>query len=177
MRDQRGYTLVEMVVAVAIIFLVSGMATLAGVGFLTSARVSRGASQLADNVSLAREQAIAKYQRWRIRFIQLPGSHVAREYVLEYCDMPVGSGSSACTTAWTPWKTMSVGEGTGILLTTGAVTVTELRFNRTGQFEGNNDAELRVCGTQIDATGSTICRPGSVGRLVRIRRFSGIIET
>lgn len=175
MRDQSGVTLLEVVIAVAILALVSGLATLAGVGFLNSSKTSKARTEFADSVSLTRESAIARYERWRIRFIPHPvaGSGIIRTYVLESCPLPVGNPGTACTDdlEWTEQQRVHLAPGIGLV-----TTVTTITFDRTGRFM-DSDSNFEICPVIKNEDNSEVCRTGPHARTVRIRQFSGIIES
>jgi prepilin-type N-terminal cleavage/methylation domain-containing protein len=176
MQGQRGFTLVEMTVSVAILALMSSMAVLAGVGFVTSSRISRVANQFADQAALARERSIARYEQWRIRFNTPPGGAAIRSYVVESCQLPVGTPGSICPGPWVVQTTIQLENGTGLIVVNKAnAPETDLIFDRSGQFL-TATTEITICGT-VTSGGADTCRPKSTKRLVRIRSFSGIIET
>lgn len=184
MRSEGGVSLVEVVVSVAMLALMAALATISGAGFLESARLSRVASQFADNVSIARENAMAKYERWRIRFLPVAaGSDLARIYVLERCGVPVGGFD--CNQAWALERTVQIEPGIAMripVVPPPTNVMTALTFDRTGQHLSDFSPpvpviEIEICKARTDPGGTLACRPGTTGRLIRIRTFSGIIET
>lgn len=174
MRDQRGFTVVEMVAVLALIALLAVLAGLGGVAFVNSSKISKSAARFADSVSLAREQAIGRYEQWRISFPTPPaGSDVVSEYYLESCQ--VAPPSTTCASGWTRRSTVQLDTGAGLSVPLSGGIPLSLEFDRTGRFLGAT-MEIGVCHAAQEG-GMLICRSGSVGRLIRIRGFSGIIET
>jgi type II secretory pathway pseudopilin PulG len=178
MRDQSGQSLVELVVVVALIALFSGMATFSSVHLLMSSRISRAASAMADSVSLSRQNAIGRYEQWRIQFVPnpIPGSRVFHSYLLESCPLTVTAPGSACTGTWSTEREVHLDGGIGVLPLSDGAPVATLVFDRTGQFLGST-TELRVCVVAKDINGAEICQVGSTGRLIRVHGFSGFVET
>lgn len=182
MHSQRGVSVVELVVSLFLIALMSALAVLAGVGFVRSARISKEASRFADSVSLAREKAVGRYEQWRVVFPGAGGGDIVTSYGLESCEMPpedLGlSPDAPCPGPWTPQgapvELMSA-IGLKVPLVNGQPVV--LTFDRTGRLLNNTSTEIAVCNLVKSSTGALICQPGSTGRLIRIREFSGIIET
>ncbi|MDB4896524.1 MAG: hypothetical protein JWN15_2786 [Firmicutes bacterium] len=178
MRDENGLTLIELVVVVALIALLSGIATLSSVHLLMSSRMSRAASAMADSVSLSRQNAIGRYEQWRIQFVPNPiaGSQVFHSYLLESCPLTVSAPGAACAGGWTTQREVDLDGGLGLLPAAGGAPVATLVFDRTGQFLGST-TEIRVCIVAKDANGAEICQVGSIGRLIRVHGFSGFVET
>lgn len=181
MGDQRGTTLFELLLSVAVLSLISSLAGLSAVGFVSSARAAKEASGLADGISQARERAIGRYERWRIRFLPnpAPGSTVVRSYVLESCPVPVGAAGPVCDSDsdWTVQATHEVEPGTGLLVPSSGGDFVRLTFDRTGLFLNVSDVQIQVCRVATQTDGAQVCRSGGSVRLVRVRQYSGIIET
>lgn len=178
MGDQRGYTVVELAAVMAILALMSALAGLGGVAFVNGSKLSKTVSTFADSVSLARERAIGGYEQWRITFpTPAAGSDVVTRYYVESCELAVGVPGTICTGAWAregPPVDLEPGMGLKVPLPGGVPP--ELYFDRTGRFLGG-DTEIRACHAILSEAGLLICQPGSTGRLIRIRAFTGIIET
>lgn len=178
MRDQQGLTLIEMVVTLAILALVSGMAALAGVGIIGSARIAAAANQLVDNLSYAREYAIARYAQQRIRFLPAPGSEVVFSYVLEACAVS-DPFSAACLdeSEWVIQEHFAADPGSGLKvpLTGGSPVI--LHFDRNGRLLNTSDVEIQVCRVVTGSGGIASCKEGAHQRSIRIRKFSGIVES
>lgn len=178
MRDQRGHTAAELAAALTIIALLSSMAILGGVGFISSAKKSKAASEFANNVSIARTKAISRYEQWRINFpTPAAGSDVVTSYTVESCTLAVGTPGTICSGPWVQQgQPVELEPGMGLKIPLSGGVPEPLYFDRTGLFLGST-TEIQVCQATTDAMGVRICRPGSTGRLIRIRGFSGIIET
>jgi prepilin-type N-terminal cleavage/methylation domain-containing protein len=178
MRSQHGLSLVELVVVVALIALFSGMAMLSGTHLIMSSRMSKAASAMADSVSLSRQNAIGRYEQWRIQFVPnpIPGSQIIHGYLLESCPLAVSDPGSACTGGWTTQREVHLDGGLGLLPVAGGAPVVTLVFDRTGQFLGST-TEIRICIVVKDAYGAELCQAGSIGRLIRVHAFTGFVET
>jgi prepilin-type N-terminal cleavage/methylation domain-containing protein len=177
MSDQNGYTVVEMIVVVAIFGLMFALATIAGVGFTNSARLSKTASAFANSVSLARQEALGKYEQWRISFPAVsPGSEVVTSYTVESCVLPVASPGGLCSGPWMVQSQVTLEPAVGLKVPLTSGQPLPLYFDRTGLFLGS-DTEIGVCNAMETASSDLICRPGSTGRLIKIHGFSGIVET
>lgn len=177
MKEQQGYTLVELVVALAMAALLSTLAVMSGMGIVTSFRMSKVASGFADSVSLARTRAVARYEQWRITFPNISGgTEVVTRYTVESCVLPVGAAGSVCTGPWTEKVRITLEPTVGLKVPLSGGQPVSLYFDRTGLFLGSS-TDIGVCRTTTTDAGDVICLPGSTGRLIRIHGFSGIVET
>ncbi|MGE5674606.1 MAG: Tfp pilus assembly protein FimT/FimU [Mycobacterium leprae] len=185
MRRQNGYTVLEVLIAIAIMALVSSMAMVSGTRLITTMRTSKTAASVSDSIALARSMAVARTAAWQVRFIPdgtTPG--LFRSFQLESNSYEwVGcSGTPPCLGAsWTietslmrnhqPWQTEP---GTGLFIpgATGEVT---LVFDRNGRRLGGVDTQMRVCTLLSQVDGTQACIPDSEANYC-IRSGSGIIR-
>jgi Tfp pilus assembly protein FimT len=177
--EQRGSTLLEMAIAISIFVLMTSLAMISGVGLVTNSRLSRTASQVADQLAFARVNAITGYQQWRIRFIPTAGSDVVQSYVVEWCAIAAGSSpGTSCAGTWTQQTQITVDLGIGLKpLDDQQNPVSTLTFDRTGLLLRRNTevyTDVQVCSAGITA-GILTCNAGTA-RLVRIHAFSGVVE-
>ncbi len=180
MRGQQGYLLVEIVLAVGILALLTGLAAISVRGVVSSYRVSRVTHQLADHISMARERAIARYEVWRIKFIRSGGSPAVTAYVIQSCSLGIGqSGSTHCKSesGWTDHRYVALERGTGLdVPVTGKGEPISLRFDRTGRLLRSEDTPIAVCLLMKGPNGEEVCRPGPAARIILIHRWSGAVE-
>jgi prepilin-type N-terminal cleavage/methylation domain-containing protein len=66
--DERGFTLIEMMLVVAVISTVLAMTVLVGPSFLKQARADSGTIQVMESLRIARETAISQRRNVRIQF-------------------------------------------------------------------------------------------------------------
>jgi prepilin-type N-terminal cleavage/methylation domain-containing protein len=176
MKERDGYTVIEMLVVLAILALMSAFAVLAGASMVTSSQVYRGIARVTYNIALSREQAIGRYEQWRVRLLT-SGSSPAQEYVVESCTLPVATPGQPCTAGWVQQGQSITMTGVGLQATAGGQPVTQLIFDRTGQFYVPDtsgayqqiEAKVTVC----TVAGSSC---GTSARNVVLAQFSGMIS-
>lgn len=169
MRSQSGYTVIELVVVLAIISLIASMALLSGSAMMRSARVSSTFSKLVDDIAVARMRAISQSALWKIKFDQpSPGDSVVQEYSLQSCSPTPCSG-------WDLEATVQLEEGMGIQVPlTGSGEPKELQFNKNGFFAGST-MTLKVCRIQTNGVGNKVCQY-SGSRTLTVHGHTGVLE-
>lgn len=85
---ERGFTLIEMLLVVALSITMVGMAMLIGPSFLRHARADSGTSQVLEALRVARETAISQRRNVQVRFIGLDTLQTARE------EIPAANGTT-----------------------------------------------------------------------------------
>lgn len=164
MDKQRGYTLVELAIAIGILTLMAGMAGLAGLRFIWTSGVISEATRLADQLSIARERAVAGHAGWRVRFL------TDTQYVLETCSLNAGESTGDCTSWQQEGYPLTLEHG--VMAKPDASTVT---FDPTGRAALANHFVVEVC--TVFATGGTqTCRSDARSRFVVVRKLTGIVD-
>lgn len=169
-RDQRGITLVELVAAMGIIAVMTALAVLASGRFLQASQIEQTAARLVDDIAIARMEAIAKSQTWRIRFEDpaVAGSTVARRYYVESC------ATNPCA-VWVEEGRYELQPSLGLQVPLHSHSFIELHFSKNGFYDGPTRL-LQVCKVDVQTDGTETCQPGSIGRSVRILGNTGVIE-
>jgi prepilin-type N-terminal cleavage/methylation domain-containing protein len=90
--DERGFTLVEMMLVVAIMGALAGMAVVVGPNFARQARADSGTIQVLDTFRTARELAISQRRNIRIQFVGNNTIQTVRE------EQPVANGTTVLRT-------------------------------------------------------------------------------
>jgi Tfp pilus assembly protein FimT len=85
---ERGFTLVEMLMVVALTIVIVGMVMLVGPTFLKHARADSGTIQVLESLRVARETAISQRRNVQVRFIGLDTLQTARE------EIPAANGTT-----------------------------------------------------------------------------------
>jgi prepilin-type N-terminal cleavage/methylation domain-containing protein len=80
-RDQRGFTLIEMMLVVLIMGTLAAMAVVVGPSFAKQARADSGTVQLLEVLRTARETAIGQRRNIQIRFLSINSLETAREEI------------------------------------------------------------------------------------------------
>ncbi len=91
-RSDRGFTLVEMMMVVAILATVAGMAMLVSPNFVRHAKAESGIEQALGILRGAREIAITERRNIEVRFIGADAIQIARQ------ELPLGSGTTVLRT-------------------------------------------------------------------------------
>jgi prepilin-type N-terminal cleavage/methylation domain-containing protein len=181
-RGQSGYSLVELMAAMAIMLLMVGVASIGGIHWVESVRLSRVSSELVDYVVLARERAIGGYQQWRITF-DASSPQAAQGYVIDYCQLTTGQKlGEPCAGTWTRYKdprrpsdVIHTQQGVGVTLreTASGLPVSAITFDRSGYFL-NPTVDITICRVLVDPAGPR-CR-NEASPKVRIQSLVGSIE-
>jgi prepilin-type N-terminal cleavage/methylation domain-containing protein len=181
MQEEHGFTLIEVAVTALIVALLSGMAVLSGVGLVTRARVSNSAAAFADNLSFAREGAMAQYKRWMLTFPAPPtASDTIAFYDISSCDLSLHPCAPDDPADWEAGSTVQAGPGIGFqILQPAAVPPqpVQIIFDRSGRNMTAVDVDLKICLTVTGASGRVTCRPGGAAKSIRIRKVSGIVQS
>lgn len=171
MRSESGVTLVEVVVALAVIALAASLAMVSGAAIIRSGQASRATSRLLDHIAIARMSAVAQTAKWRIRFdVPPPGSTVVRGYTVESCAVSSCSGGS-----WVERARYVLQDQLGLAVPFSGSTPDHLMFNPDGFFP-NPTTEISVCRIQVGAGGVETCQSGYDGGTIRIHGNTGVIE-
>lgn len=171
MRSESGVTLVEVMVALAVIALTASLAMVSGSAIIRSGQASRATSRLLDHIAIARMSAVAQTAKWRIRFdAPPPGSTVVRGYTVESCAVSPCSGGS-----WAERARYELQDQLVLQVPFSGGNPDPLMFNPDGFFP-NPTTEISVCRVQVGVGGVETCQSGSVGRTLRIHGNTGVIE-
>lgn len=182
MGDQRGFTLVELVVTLALITLLGGMATWSVAGLLTSLRLSGTASRLADEIALARSTAIARHQRWRIEIPTPTGSSDAvTSYRILHCERQSLPCDPANPSHWKEERSGSAVRRTAIRVVAPAPVTgapTRLQFDETGRLHTSGTLQIEICPLAPAPPGVIRCQAGGSAspRKLTVERYSGVLH-
>ncbi len=169
LRDESGLTLAELMVSLAILSFMVGLAVLSGSSTLRAAHLSQATSQLANDLAVARMSAIARSETWRVRFLPpVVGSTVINQYVVE-SRIPNGSWLQQGED-----RKLAYGLGMAVPFESGEPV--SLQFNRFGRFGRDVDTEIPICRIQTNLDSTQECQPDSVGRTIRIYANTGVME-
>jgi prepilin-type N-terminal cleavage/methylation domain-containing protein len=178
-KEENGFTLIEVILTVLIVALLSGMAVVSGVGLVTRARVSKSTAQLADNLSLSRERAMAQYQRWMLTFpVPSGGADTVMFYEISACDLSLHACDPTNPADWEsgPGATVYAESGIGFQVLQPLPQPVQIVFDRTGRNLAAVDVDIRICLTVASASGTVSCRSGGAANSIRIRKVSGIVQ-
>jgi prepilin-type N-terminal cleavage/methylation domain-containing protein len=180
MDKQEGFSLVEMVVALAILTLVSSLAVWSATSLLAGAKMSREASRVADNVSLARERAIARSEQWMVEFPTPIGSSlVITSYTVKSCPARTSSCAPNSATDWSTKQRVTAEPGMGFKVTDPdwSLGPVQVIADQTGSLRPNRGASVtvQVCPVTQDSSGAMACR-SSGGTTLQIHSPSGFVN-
>jgi len=97
-RDCRAFTLVELLMVIAIIGVIAGVAAVSISGSTSAASISTGGSRLAGFLESARENAVLKRQPTAVAMLSANGEAAGRVFIsLQY--IPASGGTAA---SWKP---------------------------------------------------------------------------
>ena len=173
MRNQLGFTTLEIVISVAMLSLFGGMGMLATTSYVNVARIHQVTNQMADSLSIAKARAIGGAQDWRIR-LGTDFQTDEQRVVVERLEKNWSCQTLCPSTSWQEERRYSftVKKGIGILPSDSAVQA--VQFNHSGTVTSPPDeAFFRVCAVLAQADGTTVCRSGTILRLT-VKPFSGI---
>jgi prepilin-type N-terminal cleavage/methylation domain-containing protein len=123
MSNQKAFTLVELMVVVALVVTVMAIATPSFQRFAINGNLKGAARDIASDVALLRERALAENRLYRISLNVAGGS-----YTLQQCNAP----GSPCA-AWTPIQIKNfMGFASDINFDSGSTTVTDYSFQPRG---------------------------------------------
>jgi prepilin-type N-terminal cleavage/methylation domain-containing protein len=146
-RDERGFTMLEMLVVVALIGTLVSMAMMAGPAYQRQARADSGLSQALDLVRSARELAISQRRNVELRFINNNGLQTAR----------VDIGANGVQTGTTPLRTIELENRMELLLQTGVPDTPMLFGNQSATAFGTTPRRMFTSeGTFVDANGDVL---------------------
>ena len=109
LRNQRGFSLIELLFVIAILGTVAGMAIMVGPSFAQHARAEGGAAQVIDVMRLAREAAISQRRNVEVLFIGLNALQTRR----------IDIGANGAVTGTTILRTVELENGVEFRLESG----------------------------------------------------------
>ena len=153
----KGFTLIELMVIIAIVSIILAIAIPSLTGFATATRVSAQANEFIASVSFARSEA------------------VKRNGTVSLCPSSDGASCASSTKNWSAGWIVSLADGTVLRVYTGstggatltASTAGALTFNPNGQLSSAINFDL--CG----GTNSRSIRISQIGRVESINPSSG----
>lgn len=152
-RTDSGFTLVELLITVAIIAILSTLAAPSFTVIVTNTRIRGAAQALTDGLQLARAEAIRRNERVRLV-------------------LAANSGWSVVTNSGTTLQTRPAAEsGENISLTYTPNNATAVTFNASGRVVANADASTTL--TQVDIDVPTSVLPASSTKELRVTISSG----
>jgi prepilin-type N-terminal cleavage/methylation domain-containing protein len=135
--NQRGFTLVEMMLVISIALIIAAMAIGGVPSMLKTARADAGLSELAMALRFARESAISNRRNVALSFGTNTITITRAEYCPSTCTVATASSFPGCTTGGTP-----------------VVCIAKQTALRTVTLEGRNQFQLMGVGDTPDAFGA-----------------------
>lgn len=145
MKQNSGFTLIELMITLAVLAVVLGIAMPAISDFTIKQRVSSQANELMLSLAFARSEAVKLNQDIRV----IPRTSTASGWSDGWCVGPASIGSN-CNHA----DVIRVfGGANGVSITSfNTANPPRFVFRRDGTREGNLDAQLKVTSPKLDAT-------------------------
>jgi len=145
MKQQAGFTLIELMITLALLGIILGLAVPAISDFTVKQRVSSQANEMMLSLTFARSEAVKRNEDIRV----IPRTGTASGWSDGWCVGPTSIGNN-CNHA----DVIRVFSGTRGVSITSFNTANPPRFvfRRDGTREGNVDAGLKVTSPQLDAT-------------------------
>jgi prepilin-type N-terminal cleavage/methylation domain-containing protein len=145
--NERGFTMLEIMIVVALIGTVMSMAIMAGPAFRRTAQADSGLAQALDLVRSARDIAISQRRNVELRFINNNGLQIAR----------VDIGANGVQTGTTVLRTIELENRMELLLQTGVPDTPMLFGNQTATDFGTTPRRMFTSeGTFVDANGDVL---------------------
>jgi type IV fimbrial biogenesis protein FimT len=153
LRPLRGFTLIEMMIVIAILAVLASLAVPSFRAIIANTKIRATGQAILDGMQLARGEAIRLNER--VQFV-----------------LAADSGWSVTTNSGTTLQTRSAGDGSdGISITVTPANATKVTFNPLGRIVNNADASAPL--TRIDIDISTTIIPAAQSNELRIIATSG----
>lgn len=151
---QRGFTLIELMMAIVVLGILTGVGLPSFLQMLRSAQIRNGAETLVSGIQRARAEAVARNANvqfllgtgtsWTVDYVTKP---VATDPVLDQSNNQEGASNVTIVA----------------LASDNTTAATRLTFNSVGQVVGNADASLAISRINLSATGTTTTVRVTVG--------------
>lgn len=150
---KKGFTLVEMMVTVAIVAILAALAVPSFNYLIANAQIKTASQAILDGLHLARAEAIRRNERVSLL-------------------LGTGSNWSIATDSGVSIQTRSSGEGTGsVTVATVPTASTRITFNALGRAVANADASARITTINLDVSPSFLA--ASLSKELRITVTDG----
>jgi type II secretory pathway pseudopilin PulG len=172
-QSQIGFSAIETLVAVAIMFIVLGMALVRWTTIMPNAKANSAMDQLLYRLRTAREQAIAHRREVQVQFVGTNQMTISELWVIGTPPAPITynfeGGATYQVFAGVPDTPMGFGNGSAIYLENASGGPPLMKFTTNGAFiDGNNNFVngtifLGITGNPLSARAITIL--GATGRV------------
>jgi prepilin-type N-terminal cleavage/methylation domain-containing protein len=150
-RDERGFTLPEVLVVIAILGILLAIAVIVWLGILEQRRVDAAINQLAADLRLAHTSATNQLTDWRVVYTEGSGNYELRRLSAVCDDDNCSTPSTAETISRTlPSGTMIHPDSSNDLGGPGGEEVVELNSDGTGRALSGPNATIVVSSTDND---------------------------